>query len=93
VRRRHACSGDECGFGESVDEGKFRKDLYYRLALITVNLAPLRARMGDIPALESSIVAKHAVREHKGGDAYFARIDRSTLYEHLDRLSVGKGKR
>jgi two-component system response regulator AtoC len=35
---------------EMVREGKFREDLYYRIAGITLNLPPLRAHPDDIPA-------------------------------------------
>jgi two-component system nitrogen regulation response regulator GlnG len=34
-----------------VEEGKFRKDLYYRLNVITIHVPPLRARLDDVAEL------------------------------------------
>jgi two-component system nitrogen regulation response regulator GlnG len=34
-----------------VEEGRFRKDLYYRLKVITIQVPPLRARLDDVAEL------------------------------------------
>jgi transcriptional regulator with PAS, ATPase and Fis domain len=43
---------------EEVLKGNFRKDLYYRLNVITINIPPLRERMDDLPLLARHFVNK-----------------------------------
>lgn len=47
-------------------EGAFRTDLYYRLAVITINTPPLRQRKEDIPLLVAHFMAE-AVNDHAPG--------------------------
>lgn len=44
---------------QSVQNGSFREDLYYRLNIIPVVMPPLRERKTDIPLLAKFFLAKH----------------------------------
>ncbi len=50
---------------DAVERGSFRRDLYYRLHVVTFHLPPLRGRPGDIGPLVRGMAAKYAARFNK----------------------------
>jgi two-component system response regulator HydG len=50
-----------------VNKGTFRKDLYYRLNMVTLRIPPLRERPGDIPMLATHFLERMA---RESGETY-----------------------
>ncbi len=59
----------------AVDEGSFRKDLFYRLNVFPIRVPPLRDRGDDIPLLVGYLVDRYAKKAGK----QFRSIDKRTL--------------
>jgi two-component system NtrC family response regulator len=52
---------------DQIVAGKFREDLYYRLAEISIEIPPLRARHGDAALLAHAFVRRFAAEQRRGG--------------------------
>jgi two-component system response regulator AtoC len=49
--------------GEEIAHGRFRNDLFYRLAVVEIHVPPLRERLEDIPLLIKFFLQRLCVRE------------------------------
>jgi two-component system NtrC family response regulator len=50
---------------KAMSAGTFREDLYYRLAVVTLDVPPLRNRPGDIPVLAQAFLKRATAENHK----------------------------
>jgi len=55
-----------------VHAGRFRQDLYYRLAVFPIRVPPLRHRAAEVPALAHAFLARFAAREGRAIDGFDA---------------------
>ena len=73
-----------------VREGTFRKDLYYRLAVISIPVPPLRERREDIP-----VIARHLLQGKAdcGSSPMSASLEDTSESTSEDGASVGAAQR
>ncbi len=62
----------------AVEEGGFRRDLFYRINVVPIHIPPLRERAGDIPLLAMAFLERFS-RENRRGEL-------SISPEAMDRL-------
>ncbi len=51
----------------AVEQGQFRKDLFYRLNVVPIRLPPLRERRADIPVLAEHFLQLYSRSRHREG--------------------------
>lgn len=54
----------------AVGEGRFRKDLYFRLNVVRIQVPPLRERRSDIPSLLAHYTQRYAPTAPAGGSGF-----------------------
>jgi DNA-binding NtrC family response regulator len=62
-----------------VEAGKFRRDLYFRLNTVEINLPALRDRVDDIPVLARHFLRFHAERYRKNLSNFSSEADQLLL--------------
>jgi len=67
--------------GRSVEEGRFRRDLYYRVAVVPIRLPPLREREADVILLARHFLAKYG-EQLKGRPLALAKDAEPLLLAH-----------
>lgn len=74
-------SATNIDLGAAMDEGRLRRDLYYRLGSVVLRMPPLRERKSDIPLFVDHFVQQFA-KEYEISPPKLSRSVMEALYEH-----------
>ncbi|MEO7724421.1 MAG: PEP-CTERM-box response regulator transcription factor, partial [Chthoniobacterales bacterium] len=66
---------------KGISEGKFREDLYFRLAVVVIHLPPLRERGDDVVVLAREFLKRYAAQNNKRNLTFSPDASRA-LYRH-----------
>jgi transcriptional regulator with GAF, ATPase, and Fis domain len=67
---------------KDVHEGKFRRDLYFRLQVVEISVPPLRDRVSDIPLLAGHFLTKFAAETGRRARSFTpAALEKMERYE------------
>ena len=75
-------SATNCDLEAAIRQGSFRKELYFRLNVVSITLPPLRERKVDIPLLAEQLLHKCALAQGKDMES----VPWTIAPEALDRL-------
>lgn len=59
-----------------ISEGRFRQDLFYRLAVVPIEIPPLRERIEDLPALLHHLLERHGAPDAEVPAATLSELQR-----------------
>jgi len=71
-------SATNANLHEKIKDGEFRKDLYYRLNTIPLNIPPLRERRDEIPQIAKAVCEENC-RKYKFDNKTFSKEAQSEL--------------